>query len=122
MNPIHSLLIISIVAGFITSTISFFLIRGNWHTKLKKNQISCLNQIFTNIYQFNSKFLGAVSLSVSIAASIIIGNFLFIIFYCDSLSFVFCDVAKIFLAIIGIRIFSLLIVYSFFYDKNLIEN
>lgn len=122
MNAIYSLLIISFVAGFITSTTSFFFHRATWHTKIKKNPLSLLNIFLSNIYQFNGKFLGVVSLSVSIATCIILGNSLYIIFYCDSLSFVFCDVAKIFLAIIALRVFILLFVYSFFYDQNLIQD
>lgn len=121
MNPIYSLLIVSIVAGFITSTIAFFLNRGRWHTKLKKNPIPFFNTYVTTIYQFNDKVLSAVSLSVSIAACIIIGNSLYITFYCDSLSFTFCDVAKIFLAITALRTTSILIGYSFFYDEKLIQ-
>lgn len=122
MNAIYALLIISFTAGFITCTTSFFLFRGEWHSKLKKNPITFFNYFVTNIYQFNGIFLGAVSLSVSIAACIIIGNAIYILFYCDSLSLVFCDIAKIFLAIVALRIALLLVGYSFFYDKNLIQD
>jgi len=122
MNSIYSLLVVSIIAGFITSIITFFLHRGSWHKNIKKNPINFFNLFVTNIYQFNGTFLGVVSLSVSIAACIIIGNTLFIIFYCDSLIFAFCDVAKIFLAIVALRTVVLLVGYSFFYKENLIQD
>lgn len=121
MNAIYSLLVASIVAGFITSTTAFFLHRASWHNKIKKSPINLLNLFVSNIYQFNNKFLGAVSLSVSIATSIILGNSLYIVFYCDSLTFAFCDVAKIFLAIVAIRVVILMVAYSIFYNQNLIQ-
>lgn len=122
MNAIYSLLITSMVAGFITSTIAFFLHRGSWYNKIKKNPIVFFNLFVSNIYQFNGKFLGAVSLSVSIAASIIIGNLLYIFFYCDSLVFVFSDTVKILFGIVAIRAAILLLGYSLFYDQNLIQD
>lgn len=122
MNVIFSLIITFFLAGFVTSIIAFFLHRASWPNKIKKSSLSFLNLFVTNIYQFNGKFLGVVSLSVSIASSVILGNALFIAFYCDSLSSTYCDIAKIFLAIVFIRVIILLLFYSLFYDKNYIED
>lgn len=122
MDIICSLLLISIVAGLITSIVAFFIHRTNWYQKIKKSPIYFLKLFVTNTYQFNDKLFGAVSLSVSIATSIILGNSFYIIFFCDSLSFEYCDIAKIFLAVVVFRVVLLFLLYSFFYDKNVIED
>jgi uncharacterized membrane-anchored protein len=122
MNAIYSLLIISIVSGFLTSMLAYFIHKSRWHVSRKKSPFKLINLFISNIYQFNGIFLNVVSISVAIATSVIAGNIMFIIFYCDSLVF---DIGASFIVFVSVTLFRivlLLITYSLFYEEEMLKN
>lgn len=122
MNAIYTLLVMSVVSGILTCIFAFILHRSKWHKTIKKSPFGLLNFFVTNVYQFNGRFLGAVSLSISIPAAVIICNILFIIFYCNSFLFEITEAMVVMVSAAFIRGLLLLIAYSFFYDENLLKD
>lgn len=122
MNAIYSLLIISLVSGFITSIIAYLIHKSGWHAVIKKSPFKMVNLFISNIYQFNGALLNVVSLSVGIATSVIAGNIMYIIFYCDSLHFDIQSAVIVFLSITLFRTLFLICAYCFFYEEDILKN
>jgi hypothetical protein len=122
MNAIYWLLIISILSGFFTSMISYYIHNSGWHAVKNKCSLKVVNLFISNIYQFNGIFLNVVSLSVAIATSVIVSNIIFIHFYCDSIFFDIEAAVVIFLSVTLFRALFLAVAYYFFYEEEMLKS
>ncbi len=122
MSAIYTLLVLSIFSGMVTSIVAYIIHNSRWHLKCKKSSFEFANLVLTNIYQFNGKLFSPVSVSISVATCIILGNIIFIVFYCDINTLGLIDALLIFSVITIVRTLFLFIVYKFLYNQKILSD
>lgn len=122
MSAIYTLLVLSVFSGILTSVVAYIIHNSSWHLHSKKCPIEHVKLVLTNIYQFNGRLFAPVSLSISVATSIIFGNIIFIFFYCDKFTIGITDAAIIFLTITITRTIFLMIMYKYLYDIRILSD
>jgi hypothetical protein len=118
-----SLVIISVglLSAICTSIIASIIHKMRWYKTGEKSKFKNLNLCFSSFYQFNNRFYNAFPFFRELMINSIIITLFFKYNICESLFLdSYCIIVAI-IVVLVIRTLCQLIVYSFFYDEELVK-
>jgi len=118
-----SIIIISIglVSAICTSIVASLIHKMNWHKTGKKSKFRSINLCFSNFYQFNNHFYNAFSFFRELMINSLIITLFFKYLVCESKLLETSCIMVVFIIVFVLRTISFLVVYSKFYDEELVK-
>jgi len=115
------ILSIGITSAICTSFIASVLHKMNWHKSVKKSEWSSVNMFLSSFYQFNYRFYSSFSFLRELMMDTFVVSLIFKFLVCepDHLQII-CIIGSFILTCI-FRLICQLVVYSKFYDEELVK-
>jgi hypothetical protein len=118
-----SLIIFSVglLSAVCTSIIASIMHKMSWHKTMVKSKFKCLNLCLSNFYQFNDRFYNAFPFFRELMINSLIITLYFKVLICRPNPLAAYCIVGVLLLVFFLRTISLLIVYTFFYDEELVK-